>query len=193
MAPSTHHEFRRGQIYYIHEDTYQKPIGSEMWPNRMGLIVSANANNIKSATVEVVYLTTAFKKHVSPTHVYVSCKKKTAIALCEQIHTVDKSRIGDYIGKIGQSERQKIDLALQFSLQIAPSPDILGVFKKWEHYINRYNIDIFEEQKEIRNQINNMSVNSNPLINQLQIEKECYKTLYESAEATINAMKTKTA
>ena len=46
-------------------------------------------------TVQVVYLTSQ-QKPPRPTHIRVVCKVLST-ALCEQLHTVDKSRIGNYV------------------------------------------------------------------------------------------------
>lgn len=104
----------RGQIYHISGDT--KVIGSEQKPNRPGIIVSGNLINHNANVVQIVYLTLAPKKKRYATHVDIMSNKKEAIALCEQIHTVDKSRLQSYIGAITEEEQKLIDKALSFNL-----------------------------------------------------------------------------
>ncbi len=78
---------KRGQIYYI-RTTYSEE-GSEQRGDRPAVIVSNDANNQHSETVEVVYMTTQ-PKHDLPTHVYIRSALKPSTVLCEQIHTVSK-------------------------------------------------------------------------------------------------------
>jgi len=185
MTLPTRPEFKRGQIYYINDDPDNKPVGAEIWPNRLGVIVSANASNMTSDVVEIIYLTTSFKKKVGPTHVIVQSKKKQAIALCEQIHSVDKIRLGDYTNDISKYEQQAIDMAMLFSLQIAPSIEILSVFKKWEHYINKYCLSVIDEQKCIKQRLMS-DKKTNDMIDQLIKERDSYKILYESRMKLLN-------
>lgn len=173
-------QVRRGQIYYVNGGPDNKPIGSEIWPDRMGLVVSADANNISSGAVEVVYLTRSFRKKVGPTHVRVISDNKKAIALCEQVHSVDKSRLGDYINSITAEEQKNIDSALILSLGlIVSNTHLLGMFKKWENYINKYHLSIIDEQKLLRQSLTG-DVKTNDIIEQLIKERDCYKALYES-------------
>ena len=88
-----------GEIYYIVNDPLQPSIGTELWSNRCGIIVSNNTNNKNSGFVEIVYLSTSTHKRLSPTHIPVISGTKKAIAICEQVHTVDNSRLKTYIGK----------------------------------------------------------------------------------------------
>lgn len=130
----------RGDIFYIDGDPNNPPIGAEMWSDRAGLIVSNNGINNHSDAVQIVYLSTSKKKHLSPTHVSVTSGNKTAIAICEQIHTVDKSRLKDYFGSATESEMKEIDEALLFGLQINTGRNPQGIFRKWENYLRKYKI-----------------------------------------------------
>lgn len=105
-------EIKRGEIYYV-ESYYS--VGSEQRAGRPAIIVSNNRNNECSSTVEVVYMTTQ-PKHDMPTHVTVHSTGRESIALCEQVHTVDVQRIGNYCGTCTEQEMQSIDIALLVSL-----------------------------------------------------------------------------
>lgn len=105
----------RGDIYYV-ERTYQED-GSEQQAGRQAVIVSNNKNNENSGTVEVVYMTTQPKKDL-PTHVHILSSTYPSTVLCEQIHTVSKSRIGDKIGALTEKEAAAVDEALAISLGI---------------------------------------------------------------------------
>lgn len=104
----------RGDIFYIRK---VDPItGSEQEQGRPAVIVSNDIGNEHANIVEVVYLTTKDKKPM-PTHVEI---KSTVLstALCEQITTVSKDRLGDFIRQCTYEEMQAIDRALLVSLGI---------------------------------------------------------------------------
>lgn len=104
-------EYFRGDIVFVEKSKY---IGKECGGDRPAVIVSNNSGNHFSDCVEIVYLTTAKKKDL-PTHVDVKCRV-LATALCEQIYTVSKERITQYIRSCTDEEMQKIDDALMVSL-----------------------------------------------------------------------------
>lgn len=103
----------RGEMYYIHED--YSTVGSEMRAGRPAIIVSNDINNEFSTTVEVIYLTTKPKKEL-PTHTRVRSCSLSSTALCEQITTIDKTRIGDYRGQITDEEMHELENAILVSL-----------------------------------------------------------------------------
>lgn len=105
--------FYRGEIYYILPDGCE--VGSEQHSGRPGIIVSNNQNNKYAATLEIVYLTTKEKKPL-PTHVAIEASRLRSTALCEQICTVDKTRIGDYIDKLSKYEIEDVNNAILISL-----------------------------------------------------------------------------
>lgn len=103
----------KGDIFYImpgNDDCFNLKAG------RPGIIVSNNMGNQHSDRVEVVYLTTKDKKPM-PTHVDIICRQKST-ALCEQITTVSKDRIGEYIKTCTAAEMKRIDEAMMISLGI---------------------------------------------------------------------------
>lgn len=111
----------RGEIYHI---CGKEAVGHEQRGNRPAVIVSNNVGNEHSPVVEVVYLTTQEKKRL-PTHVQIYSSPRVSTAMCEQIDTVDKRRLGDLIGRVTEGEQQKIDKALAVSLEIDTCfPDI---------------------------------------------------------------------
>lgn len=103
----------RGEMYYIHED--YSAVGHEMKAGRPAIIVSNDMNNEFSSTVEIIYLTTKPKKEL-PTHTCVKSCSLTSTSLCEQITTIDKTRIGDYRGRISDDEMDALENAILQSL-----------------------------------------------------------------------------
>lgn len=108
-------DFARGEVYYVYPNYAET--GSEQWSGRPAVIVSADVINRHSACVEVVYLTTRPKTDY-PTHVLVNATGRQSTAICEQITSVDKSRLNDCYGKCTPKEMSAIDDALRISLGI---------------------------------------------------------------------------
>lgn len=105
--------FYRGGVYYVLPDGNE--VGSEQHSGRPAIIVSNNQNNKNAATVEIVYLTTREKKALL-THVCISTAQLPSTAICEQIFTVDKTRLGSYSGKLTEREMKDVELAMMVSL-----------------------------------------------------------------------------
>ena len=106
-------EYQRGEIYYVYPSYAE--VGSEQWAGRPAVIVSNNTNNKCSQTVEICYMTTKPKMDL-PTHVIVHATGKQSSVLCEQITTMDKSRLGDGGMCCNSKEMAQIDEALRLSL-----------------------------------------------------------------------------
>ena len=99
-------DYHYGDVFYIEKF---ETCGSEQYTNRPAVIVSNEINNRYSSTVEVVYMTTQEKEKM-PTHVPIKSTGRDSTLLCEQISTIDVSRIRNYLctltpGEIAQMER----------------------------------------------------------------------------------------
>lgn len=105
-------EIFRGDIFYVESVGFC--YGSEQRANRPGIVVSNDLANKHSPNVEMVFLTSQEKKPL-PTHVEVIAKVPS-IALCENIQTVSKERLSDFIKSCTTTEMKKIDEALLISL-----------------------------------------------------------------------------
>lgn len=109
---------RRGDIYYANLDPV---VGSEQGDNRPVIIVQNSIGNINSPTVIVLPLTKQTQKNRLPTHVCIPKDhglEANSLALAEQVRTIDKSRLGNYIGWVGEAMEIEIDNALLVSLGI---------------------------------------------------------------------------
>ena len=84
---------------------------------RPAIVISNDAANENSPAVTVIPLTSNRKKGQLPTHVFVSNPGLTfsSIALCEQIHTLDKSRM---IKKLGQITNPFTIKAVEYGLAV---------------------------------------------------------------------------
>lgn len=109
---------KRGQVYYAN---LNPAIGSEQSGVRPCVIIQNDIGNTHSPTVIVATMTTQ-KKNNLPTHINVSKDDcgidiRTTILL-EQIRTIDKSRLKDFVGRLSESTMQKVDEALHISLAL---------------------------------------------------------------------------
>lgn len=108
-------DIKRGDIFYIYK--YPNQFGSEQESGRPAIVVSNDQCNRSSEVIEVVYCTTQPKTDL-PTHVRILSTRKESTALCEQITSVDKSRIGDFIGSCNTQEMNAINVALMISVDL---------------------------------------------------------------------------
>lgn len=96
---------RRGEIY--HADL--NPVfGSEQGGYRPVLIIQNNRGNQYSPTVIVAAITSQPKTKL-PTHVPIngiSGLEKESFVLLEQIRTVDKRRLDDYVGRLNRDQME---------------------------------------------------------------------------------------
>lgn len=106
----------RGEVYYVYPNYAE--VGSEQWAGRPAVVVSADVINCHSQCVEVVYLTTKPKTDYE-THAMTNATGRPSTVICEQITSVDKSRLGSCGGRCSAKEMAKIDEALRFSLGLS--------------------------------------------------------------------------
>ena len=108
--------FRRGEIYVADLSPY---VGSEQGGIRPVIILQNNLGNIFSPTLIVAPLTSRYKKRNLPTHYLIEDVeelKTTSLVLLEQIKTIDKRRITEYIGQASKDDNKNIEKALTISL-----------------------------------------------------------------------------
>lgn len=105
-------EYKRGEIYYVHRFA---TTGSEMATGRPAIIVSNDRLNKKTDVVEVVFLTTK-NKAIAPEHFSTKATGNLSTVLAEQITTVDKARLGDFIGVCTPEDMNLLNKALLVSL-----------------------------------------------------------------------------
>ena len=106
---------RRGELYYA----YLEPvIGSEQGGERPVVILQNNRGNRYSPTVIVAPLTTKLVKRTLPVHVKVTAAglRSTSLILLEQIRTIDKQRLRQYIGEVTVEEMREIEQAVLISI-----------------------------------------------------------------------------
>ena len=105
----------RGDIFYV-ESVFNEE-GSEQKSGRPAIVVSNDTGNENAPIVSVVYLTTAPKNH-QPTHVTIRSSPRISTALCEQVTTVAKTRLGSYMSTCTAAEMEQVGIALEIALGI---------------------------------------------------------------------------
>lgn len=109
-------DVRRGEVYFIQcaKKFADFPDNYFDRKTRPAIIVSSDEFNKHSSYVEIVFLTTA-KKRAMRTHVPVMAKCLST-AVCENIQTIHKDYLEDYIRHLSASEQAAVDAALRVSL-----------------------------------------------------------------------------
>ncbi len=111
-------EIVRGGIYFIYPQVNEEfGVVINIKSGRPAIVISNNSLN-KGDVVEVIYLTTK-PKVISPTHIPITSSTKQSYALCEQIDSIDKRRVGDCIGNCTYEEIRQINIAIATSLGIS--------------------------------------------------------------------------
>ena len=89
-------EIKRGEIYAV---DFGAGFGSEQGGIRPSLILQNDIGNKHSPTTIVAAITGRKTKAALPTHVKIMAKglKTESTVLLEQIRTIDKARLGEYI------------------------------------------------------------------------------------------------
>lgn len=99
----------RGDIYWVNLDPTQ---GAEIKKLRPCVIISATPINQARHTVIVIPLSTSAKVRY-PIAVSICCMDKNVTAICDQIRTVDKSRLIKPAGKISFADLENLEASLR--------------------------------------------------------------------------------
>jgi mRNA interferase MazF len=103
-------EYRRGQIYRVNLEPTQ---GSEQQGiARPCLILSITPLNARLRQVGVVPLSTSAKV-LPPVVVGVPSAGPDSVALCHQLRTIDKLRIGKYLGEMSPADLVAVESAVR--------------------------------------------------------------------------------
>ena len=111
----------RGDIYYA---DLNHTVGSEQGGMRPLVILQNNVGNRHSPTVIAAAITASPKKPL-PTHASIghACgQMKESFVLLEQIRTIDRSRLREYVGRLDEQKMKKIDKALAISVGLISVP-----------------------------------------------------------------------
>lgn len=105
---------KRGQVYYA---DLSPVIGSEQGGMRPVLIIQNDVGNLHSPTTIVATMTSKMGKHPLPTHVKMPLFVDSLI-LCEQLRTIDKSRLKGMVAELNEETMAQVDRAIRISLEV---------------------------------------------------------------------------
>jgi mRNA interferase MazF len=106
---------RRGDIFYA---DLSPVLGCEQGGVRPVLVIQNDIGNKYSPTLIVAAITSKPKREL-PTHVEVlsiEALQKNSVVLLEQIRTIDRIRLLDYIGSLSRIRMSLVDRALAVSV-----------------------------------------------------------------------------
>lgn len=108
---------RRGDVYYV---DLSPVFGSEQGGVRPVVVVQNDKGNRYSKTIIVAPISKKMSKPPIPTHVIFSDDSLSYVSmiLCEQLRTIDKKRLGQWICTLDEKTLEKINRAIRVSLSI---------------------------------------------------------------------------
>ena len=110
-------KIRRGDVYYA---DLRPVVGSEQGGIRPVVILQNNTGNQFSPTTIAAAVTSRGEKHQLPTHIWIGGQfhglHKDSMILLEQVRTLDRKRLRDYIGCLDKKTLQAVDRGLTVSL-----------------------------------------------------------------------------
>lgn len=110
---------KRGDIYYV---DFGVTVGSVQGGLRPVVVLQNDTGNLYSPTIIVATITSkANKKRQMPTHIVFNMEglSKESIVQLEQITTIDKSQIINFVGKMPDTEMKRIGKAVKISLALS--------------------------------------------------------------------------
>lgn len=118
---SSSNTIKRGDVYYA---DLSDGTGSNQVGVRPVLIVQNDVSNNHSSMVIIVSMSSQVNKFKLPTHVDVkasdeTCLTKETIILCEQFHTISKTKLTEKIGAMPDEIMHKVDIAMKIALNLS--------------------------------------------------------------------------
>ena len=93
-------------------------IGSEQNGTRPVVVIQNNIGNRFAPTVIVACATSRMGKTELPTHVICEIAGEQSLILCEQIKTIDKSRLINKVSSLPSPILDRLDRAIRISLGV---------------------------------------------------------------------------
>ena len=105
----------RGQLYWVN---WNPSRGSEQAGIRPGLIIQNNPFNSTERYPNTIVLAITTKGRSIPTHVEITPDGANGLlqisyVKCEQIMTISRDRLTEFIGTLSENKMQQIDIALK--------------------------------------------------------------------------------
>ena len=111
-------EIKRGEIYFA--DLGSNNVGCEQSGTRPVVVVQNNIGNRFSPTLIVACVTSRIFRNPIPTHIQIDAATYNldtdSLILCEQLKTIDKSRLITRIAQLTPTDEHRMNEALRISL-----------------------------------------------------------------------------
>ena len=108
---------KRGDIFYA---DLSPVVGSEQGGIRPVIVIQNDIGNKYSPTVIVAAITSQINKAKLPTHVEISSEEyglnRDSVVLLEQVRTLDKRRLKEYVGKLDNRIMDRVNKAISISV-----------------------------------------------------------------------------
>ena len=110
---------KRGDIYYADLSPVK---GSEQGGYRPVLVIQNDIGNKHAPTTIVAVITSRHTKAKLPTHYWIKDEQGTSGLRCEsmveleQIRTIDKTRLKEFMGVLSEEEMKQVDKKIKVSL-----------------------------------------------------------------------------
>ena len=112
-------QIKRGDIFYA---DLSPVVGSEQGGIRPVMIIQNDVGNRHSPTVICAAITSKMNKAKLPTHVEIDASKyhlvKNSVVLLEQVRTIDKQRLKNFICHVDNKLMCQVENALKVSLEL---------------------------------------------------------------------------
>lgn len=156
-------EIRRGDIYWARMDS---GLGSEQGIYRPVVVVSSDEGNEKCPFIIGIWCTSQYK--YGKLYIPITAEGKQARAICSQIVTLDKARLGRNLGYVTEKEMSEIEEGLLCALDI-------------NYYDNEHEVDDEEQEED--------SENLEEKIADLELELKIARAAYDKLLARVVDMK----
>lgn len=114
MTSTKNDQILRGNVYWVNLDP---ALGSEIQKTCPALVISNNIQNRVSTRIIVIPITSN-TTNIFPFESKIIINNREGKALTDQIRTIDKSRIGNFMGKLSNAEIADIEKAIKITLSL---------------------------------------------------------------------------
>lgn len=185
----------RGEIYYVMPKNTEEDAVTLNTGGRPAIIVSNDMLNQTNGYVSVVYMsrTKSYTRHL-PTDVIINSAMEESVAICSEVYTVPRARIGKFVNQVTENELKQIEkaLAITFSAPVDTRTvkESVELYNKWQKFLENKmeSVAVCEESNMITSNTETQPIITQPTVIQditltpeyikLETERDIYKNLY---------------